>query len=183
MAQEFPSLCVPTEWATKSRVSCSQEEMSLSCPREMEGAGIMSSSLSSESSGDRWAGSKSFSILNEHASSQPLYSPATWHLWLNLWIFDMLSTDQEESHFSKENKKSLVSKASYNFQCLHTWISTEEFVLGQALSALELHSYKKCYDAPWWFSVWEEADAWSWNTPFGAVLWNKVERQSAVVLI
>lgn len=38
MAQEFPSLCVPSEWPTKSRVSCSYEDMSLSCPREMEGA-------------------------------------------------------------------------------------------------------------------------------------------------
>lgn len=92
----IPFLVVPSEWGTKGHVSCSQEEMNLSRPREMEGSGTMSSSLSSRSSGDRWAGLKSSNSLHEHASSQPLCPLPTWPLWLNLWMFDKLGTDQQE---------------------------------------------------------------------------------------
>lgn len=73
----------------------------------------MSSSLSSRSSGDRWAGLKSFSSLNEQASSQLLCPPATWHLWLNLWMFDMLRTNQQESYsliLPKKTKSPLSSR-------------------------------------------------------------------------
>lgn len=105
MAQEFPSLCVRSEWVTKSHVSCSREEMSLSHPREMEGAGTMSSSLSSRSTGDRWAGLKTSNSPNERAASEPLCPPATLHLWLNLWMSDMLRTDQQELYSLISPKK------------------------------------------------------------------------------
>lgn len=71
MAQESPSLCVPSEQATKSSVSCSRGRRVYRA-QEMEGAGTMSNSLSSGSSGDRGADLKSFNSFNDHASSQPL---------------------------------------------------------------------------------------------------------------
>lgn len=43
-------------------------------------------------------------------------------------------------------------------------------ILGLVLSAPEIHSSKRCYETRWLFSVLEGADAWSWNVPFEAAL-------------
>lgn len=46
------------------------------------------------------------------------------------------------SHFSKENKKSFIFKASHSFQCLPNWISTQKSFLVRCLVPLNFTAIK-----------------------------------------